>query len=347
MTVKENLAYLKYFGFRLTFWKTVNKIVCDRSDGKLAWDIHNKNYRAIEAYLMKVCAPVISDLKNRRLEDRDDFRYCDSEKSKMIKKNQTIWTMWWQGEASAPPLVKACFESMRKNSNGRKVIIINEDNIKDYLCVPDRIMKCLYDGFEDRSLLGGTTLTLTHFSDVVRVMLLYQYGGLWMDSTIFLTDDVPDSYFDAAWVTLGEDDRWYVAEGKWSIFFVGATAGSEIMHYLYSMHLSYLEEKRYYVTYLMIYNILHIMYVERPDIAKVMDGVDCGNAQVLTMNRRYNDPVSEDEIEDFLARQKIHKLSWKWWGNEKDCPIHLTDAQGRMTWFGYLYDKYITRGQTV
>lgn len=87
--------------------------------------------------------------------------------------------------------------------------------------------------------------------------------------------------------------------------------------------------------------MLHIMYVERPDIARVMDAADCGNDKVITMNRRYNAVVNVDEIEEFFMYQHIHKLSWKWWGNEKDSPMCLADAQGRKTWFGYLYDKYI------
>ena len=34
MTIKENLAYLKYFGFDLTFWKTLNKIFSRKKANK-------------------------------------------------------------------------------------------------------------------------------------------------------------------------------------------------------------------------------------------------------------------------------------------------------------------------
>lgn len=99
--------------------------------------------------------------------------------------NNFIWTMWWQGEENAPMLVKRCIRSMRQNSNGANVIVITKDNFKDYVNVPkfilDRVMK---------------EITLTHLSDIIRFELINNYGGIWIDSTVYVNDLIPMEIFD-------------------------------------------------------------------------------------------------------------------------------------------------------
>lgn len=337
MTVKENLEYLKYFGFNLTFWKTVNHVAYTCSKGKMAWWIKDKNHNAIENYLREVCAPVVEDMRNGNMDNKEDIQLCTSDISKGVKKNQTIWTMWWQGEDSAPPIVRACIESMRKYGGGRDVVVLDKDNYMDYVYIPEIIMNRLEEGRKDMSLLKNTVLSLTHFSDIVRVLLLYQYGGLWMDSTILLTDNLPDCYFREDFVTLGEDNLWYVGKGKWSSFFLGAKEKSPIMHFVFNMHNCYLQKKEYYVSYLMIYNMFHILYCDRPDIAAIMDQFEHGNKETLTVNRKYDEAVDLVQIKEFLEHQHVHKLSWRWWGNDLDSPLLIKDKDGNITWFGYVY----------
>ena len=58
------------------------------------------------------------------------------------------------------------------------IVILCENNIKDYINLPDHIMKKYFEG----------KISRTHFSDILRVAILAQYGGLWLDSTVFCTD---------------------------------------------------------------------------------------------------------------------------------------------------------------
>ena len=83
-----------------------------------------------------------------------------------------IWVFWWQGLYDMPPVIQECYKSVIRNANGRDVILLTEDNYKDYVQLPFHIL----DKFNNR------IISYTHFSDILRVVLLKEYGGLWIDA---------------------------------------------------------------------------------------------------------------------------------------------------------------------
>lgn len=93
-----------------------------------------------------------------------------------------IWQYWGQGEENAPELVRACFESVKKYCPNKNIIVLNDNNVKDYIDIPDFIQEKLQKGIISR----------THFSDYLRTCLLVKYGGTWIDATVYLTDKIPE-----------------------------------------------------------------------------------------------------------------------------------------------------------
>ena len=94
--------------------------------------------------------------------------------------SKNIWVFWWQGKDRMPSLVEKCYQSVIRNKGRRHVILITKDNIKQYATIPDYIYEKVNNG----------EITLTHLSDILRFNLLNEYGGLWIDSTIYLTDSL-------------------------------------------------------------------------------------------------------------------------------------------------------------
>lgn len=91
----------------------------------------------------------------------------------------TVFTMWWQGEDDMPPVVKACVNSLGKI--GGQVVVITKENYSDYVSLPDFII----------SLATSGKMCLAHFSDIIRTYLLVKYGGVWIDSTVYIARKVP------------------------------------------------------------------------------------------------------------------------------------------------------------
>lgn len=91
------------------------------------------------------------------------------------------FVLWWQGEDNAPEVVKACINSIKKNHNG-KVIVLSESNYSKYSNIPEYIVRKMEQG----------KMSLTHFSDILRYNLLYNWGGAWIDATCLLTKPIPE-----------------------------------------------------------------------------------------------------------------------------------------------------------
>ena len=94
------------------------------------------------------------------------------------KRNPIIWTIWLQGMDQAPEVVQKCYASMQKHITDREIVVITEDNYSDYVTFPEHIMEKYQKGI----------ISKVHFSDLLRIELLYQHGGTWLDGTVFCSD---------------------------------------------------------------------------------------------------------------------------------------------------------------
>ena len=126
-------------------------------------------------------------LTNKKYLRRYLYALYEIDKDTDGAKPNIIWTCWLQGEENAPPIVRACLNSIRLHNPDKTVIVITAENLSTYIDIPDYILKKWHQGI----------ITNTHFSDILRVCLLYQYGGIWLDATVFLGAAIPDAILKA------------------------------------------------------------------------------------------------------------------------------------------------------
>lgn len=89
-----------------------------------------------------------------------------------------VWTCWLQGFDNAPAMVQACQDSMRRYITNREIIQLTYENYKDYVTLPEHIVRKYERGQIPAAL----------FADLLRLEVLIQYGGTWMDATMLCTD---------------------------------------------------------------------------------------------------------------------------------------------------------------
>ena len=85
--------------------------------------------------------------------------------------NKTIWITWFQGWDSAPEICQYCLRSWEQYNPDWKIVKLDSSNYRDYVDI--------------ESVLPGVETNLTAFSDVLRLFLLKEYGGVWADATLF------------------------------------------------------------------------------------------------------------------------------------------------------------------
>ena len=96
-------------------------------------------------------------------------------KKKRILPNKlpkVIYMFWDKGFDNAPNIVKECLLSWEHYNPNWEIITLDKKNIYNYLS------KELLDNILKKKLIQ-------HQADIIRVNLLNEYGGVWVDSTIF------------------------------------------------------------------------------------------------------------------------------------------------------------------
>lgn len=111
----------------------------------------------------------------------EEVRKFDAGKNHVAEEQERAFTIWFQGEENAPALVKACFRSMRHHLK-QELVILDEKSLFEWISLPDYII--------DKWKKGA--ITHAAFSDICRVELLYQHGGVWLDATDFVTAPLPE-----------------------------------------------------------------------------------------------------------------------------------------------------------
>lgn len=106
-------------------------------------------------------------------------RFIDAYKATSRPQIQThsnkVWVCWFQGMEHAPALVQRCYRSLQENLSDREIILITQDNYRQYVTLPDYI--------EEKAAKG--IIPKAQFSDLLRLELLIRHGGTWIDSTVF------------------------------------------------------------------------------------------------------------------------------------------------------------------
>lgn len=104
------------------------------------------------------------------------------------ERSNKVWVCWFQGIENAPQLVQRCYRSLQENLKDREIILITQDNYREYAILPDYI--------EEKAARG--IIPPAQFSDLLRLELLIRYGGTWIDSTVLCSGgDIPAYMLDS------------------------------------------------------------------------------------------------------------------------------------------------------
>lgn len=101
---------------------------------------------------------------------------------KTLYTERIIWQYWAQGFENVPPVVRECLNSVDNYAADYAIIRLTDKNLSEYLELPAFVQQ--KRNFYSRA----------HFADLLRLLLLKTYGGIWMDATMFLSQPIPKEY---------------------------------------------------------------------------------------------------------------------------------------------------------
>lgn len=195
---------------------------------------------------------LMEDMAYKKLRKKYSW-VLDSEKDRKLDESipgDKIWVCWFQGIENAPLLVKTCVQRMEEVFGRNKIIIITENNYSEYVKLPEHII----DKWE-KGIIG-----YAHFSDILRVWLLAQYGGTWIDSTVMiLSKEIPDYFMNEELFAFSNMKRNSVI--NISNWFISAYSHNRIIECMKRLLDEYWKEEDFAIHYL-FFHLLFAMATE-------------------------------------------------------------------------------------
>lgn len=218
--------------------------------------------------------------------------------------SKCIWVCWWQGLDNAPEIVKKCINSIIKNSNGHKVIVLTDENYKEYANIPNWIEEKRNNGI----------ITRTNFSDLLRLTLLAQHGGMWLDATFYCTSPIPEEYFQLPIWSIKRPEYGHasVASGYFAGYSLACNYENRwIFATIRDFFLNYWMHNDYMVDYLMVDYMIVLAQRFDKKIKTTFDQIPNNNKNCdelfKILDKRFDlttwNKIKEDTI--------LFKLTWK------------------------------------
>lgn len=238
------------------------------------------------------------------------------------EKNDVVWFCWLQGLEQAPELVKACLASQKRWVRGKRFVIITSENYHDYVTLPADIEEKY-----DKGIIPDA-----HFTDFIRLELLINYGGTWIDSTVLLSSgDYPDKIMDTDLFFFQYRDRKTKQFSSISNWFISAYSNNRLLMILRDMLYQYWRD----YDCLMEYYVFHLffrMIAERfPNEIEAMPKANSARAiqMALWLEKAYDAQM----MEHFTNMSNFHKLDYR--------KSRRLTKDGKPTFYSYITEKYV------
>ena len=269
--IKRYIKILRHYGFKLT----ITYYLGQQSEEKY----FNFRKKMILNFVYNLREK--ADINN--ITDMDDMVERDFPK--------IVWTMWQQGEAQMPETVKASIKTIKAfaERNECEFYLLTDETLAEFINIPIDIT----EKYKKKELSAA------HYSDIVRFYLLYRYGGIWMDATLFVSP----------YTTIDE------LEGD---FFLAGKKGKSYFKNIRDLYVYYVRKYPIFIDYLIMdYFILSEYNVNRY-FRELVDKIPIlESAENLWFLRDHaNDIFDEQEWDNVLKTTPIMKTTYKI--NEKE-----------------------------
>lgn len=244
-----------------------------------------------------------------------------------------IWICWWQGYDNMPELCKLCYESVKRNlPQDCELHLITKDNYSEYILIPDNILeKC------KKKIYPVAILT-----DWMRHKLLCEYGGFWIDATVYCSQNVSSSF-------LRDPHYWsiklpkelvdtncrgqVVSQCMYGSFIQKACPHNSVNQFVLDCLTKYLDKYNVYIEYFIQNFLIRIGYDHCKNIQTEIDDIPVSNLHLYHLDRLMNRKFDEELWNGMNKDTMFYKLSWR-------KKYHKYDEEGNLTFYGYLCKMY-------
>lgn len=232
------------------------------------------------------------------------------QKSLPREHSNKVWVCWLQGMENAPELVQRCYASLQENLPDREIILLTEDNYRNFIAFPEHIQTKIDSGI----------ITRTHMSDLLRLELLLNYGGTWIDATVFCSGkNIPAYMLDSELFVFQSLkpglDGHATALSSW---FMTACTNHPILALTKALLYCYWEKKNSMVDYFLLHDFFQLATEAYPQEWSRVTPFSNSLPHILLL--RLFEEYDEETWNNIRNMTPFHKLTYKFTGEQAALP---------------------------
>lgn len=264
--------------------------------------VEGTSKKSLELVRESVSNKIVRRLRKQYASFIADYKKHETERTNLPHEHSNkVWVCWLQGMEDAPEIVKKCYQSLLDNLNDREIILLTNDNYKDWVSFPAHIQEKIDNG----------TITRTHMTDFLRLELLEHYGGTWIDATVFCSgNNVPSYIWDSDLFMYqimkpGLDGH----AQRTSSWFMTACTNHPIILLVKALLYDYWRKNNKMVDYFLIHDFTELAIEAYPDEWMKVVPVSSSTPHILLL--RFEEQYDEKVWNATKEMTPFHKLSWK------------------------------------
>ncbi len=312
---KEFGSRRKEYGFKVAMASYI--------DGIFPPEKHQFYIKRIEKYVDKFMQPIVAKYQN-----------FDGQIQPLKLEKIPVWCCWWQGESQMPEIVKMCNDRLKSLiSDDAELHMLTEKNYQDFVQLPDHVLQKFYAG----------KMSITALTDVLRVALLAEYGGLWIDSTVFISGEFPEEYIHNDYYAQRMYDcgiaqtKTEACKGMWSGFLTGGRPNCINFLLLRDAFYEWWKTHNSVIDYVIYDYFLLSGYKGVPAIKALVDAVPNNNIHIFDMYKKLHLEYTPELYEALTKEDDMHKLTYK-------IDLYKETPDGKETLYAFLLNKYKNEG---
>lgn len=293
------------------------RIIAELSEFLKLNTISTNNWNYVHSFIIEYLSQTVSG---------SIAKYCNLTVTCQTEKIAPIWVCWWQGEDNAPALVRYCIKRIIAYSGPHPVNLITKETVNNYIKIPTKISEMIKQG----------KIGMANVADYVRCLLLKEYGGLWIDATVFLYKEIPDDFFRMEFYS-ANGERYqgrYISGGRWTTYVIGGYKNSKLFSFLVDAFEEYYDKNESTIDYFLIDYLIECAYENFPDVRNAIESVPLNSKHRFELRNAMLKEVTKKDINNYLYEDTVfYKLSYK-------SKYGLKDAFGNKTFYAELIEEF-------
>ena len=324
MDLKKLITRYKQFGGAKLVWQYVKLGALGPAiKAGVRCLLKRQSFKAIYPEVLRKIEPFLIQKYGSKVQE---FKKFNSSRELKHEHPKVIWWCWLQGYDAAPPIVKACYNSLMREfkgssvqevqglSDGYEIKVIDAENWKEYVELPDYIEK----KWEKKQIPPAL------FSDLLRLELQSKYGGTWIDSTVLCTgfNGLSSSSGSTSSPSVQEFKRYldadlflfqYTKQGSIPVsisnWFISACSNNEVLMVVREMLYAYWKDYDCVLDYYIFHMFFAMISKEYPEQIVAMPYGQSQNSLVLL--HHWGEMFDQRKWDKLTEKVCFHKLAFR------------------------------------